>query len=131
MVCYFENELGRITIGPDIIRSFIAPEIAKSKFFRPLGYVVADRPEEQDLRELERGIQVDSDGGEVVAKVHVEAQYGVAINSEAEELAANIRHALKVSTGLEVRNLIVNVDGVYPPPAEPPARKVGRRGGHK
>lgn len=130
MVCYYDTELGRIYVGADIVRAFVAPEISKSRYFRPLGYVVADKPEEQDLRELERGIQVEAEEGRVVAKVHVEAQYGIPINKEAERLAANIRQALKVSTGLEVSNLIINVDGVYPAPSEPNARK-GRRGGRK
>ncbi len=130
MVCYYETELGRIYIGADIVRATIAPEIAKSRYFRPMGYVVADKPESQDLRELERGIQVESEDGRVVAKVHVEAQYGIPINKEAELLAANIRQALKVSTGLDVANLVVNVDGVFPPPSEPSARKA-RRGGRR
>jgi uncharacterized alkaline shock family protein YloU len=129
MVCYYETEKGRVYLSPDIVRSHIAPEIAKAKCFRPLGYVITDSPLEQDPRELERGIQVESEEGKVIAKVHVEAQYGVSINKEAEKLSANIRRALKLSTGLEVADLVVNIDGVFAPQEQSSRGKSRRKKG--
>lgn len=114
--CYLENEYGRIGVLPLIVRMFIAAELAKTEKFRPHRFGVSQLLSDyRDTKDHQSGIRVDSEGGKVVATLRVEVEFGADIASSTRLLQERVCRAVKVGTGLDVRQVRVDVEDVFLP----------------
>lgn len=114
--CFMETSIGRIAVLPMIVRMFIAAELAKSNKFRPHRYGVSQLLSDyRDTKDSQAGIRVESDNGKVVATLRVEVKFGTDISTATKMLQERVCRAVKVGTGLDVRQVRIDVEGVFMP----------------
>lgn len=114
MSIYFENELGRVTIGHSIIKQVILPEILASKCFRPIGYQAGMDTSQVPLpRALEKAVKINDENDRLEATVLLSVLYGTPIVDEGIKLKKRIRMAVESATGLKVDDLILSVEKVH------------------
>ena len=130
---FFEGELGRVYIEPNIIsRVCVLPELALSNVFvLPNGPVPSDPLEQVSRKGVDKYIHVDFTAkGEVVVELRLLVRYGPSIRSSAALFQEKVRRRIEASTGLKVSRIDVKIDGVHQPaqptplpaPAEQPLR---------
>ena len=123
---YFANELGRVYIEPTLIsRVCVLPELALSNVFvLPNGPVPRDPFEQLSHKGVDRYIHVDfTEEGKVKIELRLMVRYGPPIRSSAALFQDKITRRVQVSTGLDVDQVDVKIDGIYQPaePAQLPA----------
>ena len=116
MTAYFENEIGKVNIGTNIIRQIVVPELSKNPNFLPAyAKLNADRTAEipSEARGVERGINIQFIGNELCIEVPVFVKYQVPITAAAKSLQENIKRSVEAATGLPVARVDINVEKVY------------------
>ena len=125
MTPYYENALGRVYVGPSIVKQAILPEVMGSKIFRPMGSTSDMREGQMPIpRSLEKGIKLTAEAGKVSATVSVGVQYGTCIWDEATKLQKNVRRAIESKTGLKVEDICLSVERVFTELDEEPDQEV-------
>ncbi|MCR5515969.1 MAG: Asp23/Gls24 family envelope stress response protein [Lachnospira sp.] len=110
-----DNELGRVSIDPEVIAQY-----AGSTAIECFGIVGMAAVSMKDglvklLRgdSLTRGIKVDIDeDNKITIDFHVIVSYGVSINTVSENLIQNIKYKVSEFTGLEIKKINIFVEGV-------------------
>jgi uncharacterized alkaline shock family protein YloU len=118
---FFTNELGRVYIEPTIIsRVCVLPELALSSVFvLPNGPVPKDSIEQLSHKGVDKYVHVDfTEEGKVKVELRLMVRYGPPIRSSAALFQQKVSRRVEASTGLEVAQIDVKIDGIYQP-AEP------------
>lgn len=110
-----DNELGRVSIDPEVIAQY-----AGSTAIECFGIVGMAAVSMKDglvklLRgdSLTRGIKVGIDeDNKITIDFHVIVSYGVSINTVSDNLIQNIKYKVSEFTGLEIKKINIFVEGV-------------------
>ncbi len=115
---FYTNELGRVTIGPPIIRQAIEPELSIKNKVEP-----ASSPK--------NSIDISYTEGKVLIAVRVAVAYGVMIQAIAPKIQESVKRAVEALTGLGVGEVTVNVERIFAPSSTPPTMHVksSKKGG--
>ena len=111
---FFETDLGRVHVHPSIVREVIWPELVATKTMLPANASHGNRDPESLRKHIDRTIAVQFEDGKVQATIAVQVEYGANIKAEAARLRERVVRALEAITGLEVGDLTINVEKVFP-----------------
>ena len=110
-----DNELGRVSIDPEVIAQYAGSTAIEC--FGIVGMAAVSRKDGlvKLLRgdSLTRGIKVDIDeDNKITIDFHVIVSYGVSINTVSDNLIQNIKYKVTEFTGLEIKKINIFVEGV-------------------
>ncbi|WP_264844655.1 Asp23/Gls24 family envelope stress response protein [Caldinitratiruptor microaerophilus] len=108
------TELGRITLSDEVIATLAG--VATTECYGVVGMAstrLQDGIAEMLGREnLARGVRVHGDGDEVDIDLYVVMGYGARISEIARNITEKVRYVVEGATGLKVRSVRINVQGV-------------------
>ena len=110
---YYTTENGRISIAPNIIRSFVVKEIEDSSCFRFSATRGEGLGELFGKRSVDNSVRITFEDGRTQIALHLQVLFGTRIRLQARELQGRIAHAISLGTGLEVEDIKITVDRVY------------------
>jgi len=114
---FYQNELGRVTIGPPIIRQAIEPELWVENKVEPAS-------------SAKSSIDISYAEGKVLIAVRLAVAYGVNIQAIAPKIQAQVKRAVETLTGLGVVDVTVNVERIFSPSESPSLQvKSSQKGG--
>ncbi len=110
-----DNELGRVSIDPEVIAQYAGTTAVECFGIVGMAAVSMKDGLVKLLRgdSLTRGIKVDIDeDNKITIDFHVIVSYGVSINTVSENLIQNIKYKVSEFTGLEIKKINIFVEGV-------------------
>ena len=108
------NELGRLSLSEDAIATIAG--VAATECYGVVG--MASRRMSDGLAELlgkenlSRGVNVEIDGDNAIITLNVVVGYGTRISEVARNIVDKVKYTVETATGLRVKKVRVNVQGV-------------------
>jgi uncharacterized alkaline shock family protein YloU len=110
---YYTTENGRISIAPNIVRSFVVKEIDSSFCFRFSPTRGEGFGEYFGKRSIDNSVRVSFMEGRADIALHLQVRFGTRIPLKAREMQGRIVRAISLGTGLEVNDIKITVDRVF------------------
>ncbi|HOE10152.1 MAG TPA: Asp23/Gls24 family envelope stress response protein [bacterium] len=111
---YYMTENGRVSIAPNILKSFVIKELEGSSCFRLCATRGEGLGEYFGKRSLDNSIRVSfTDSGRANISLNLQVLFGTRIRLKARELQGRIARAIALGTGLDVEDVSITVDRVY------------------
>ena len=110
-----DNELGRVSIDPEVIAQYAGTTAVECFGIVGMAAVSMKDGLVKLLRgdSLTRGIKVEIDeDNKITIDFHVIISYGVSINTVSDNLIENIKYKVSEFTGLEIKKINIFVEGV-------------------
>ena len=98
------NQIGNISISDNVIAT-IAGLAAMQCAAEGLAELLK-------IESLTKGIKVNSDSNDVTVDINIIVEYGVSMVAVAENVIDAVTYSIQSMTGLNVRNVNVNIKGV-------------------
>jgi uncharacterized alkaline shock family protein YloU len=110
-----DNELGRVSIDPEVIAQYAGTTAVECFGIVGMAAVSMKDGLVKLLRgdSLTRGIKVDIDeDNKITIDFHIIVSYDVSINTVSDNLIQNIKYKVSEFTGLEIKKINIFVEGV-------------------
>ena len=110
----FNNELGKVSINPTVIKTIVANVLRESYGVSGLANV---SPKDGIYHLLgwdnsSKGVHVVLKEDNIFIDLHIVIQYGIKISTVCENIIENIKYNVENLTGLTVKKVNVNVHGI-------------------
>jgi uncharacterized alkaline shock family protein YloU len=118
---FYVTENGRVSIAPNIVRSFVTKEVESCPYFRFSPSRGEGFGEYFGKRSIDNSVRITFADGRAEIALLLQVRFGTRIRLQARELQGRIIRALALGTGLEVQDIKITVDRVYYEPEGAPA----------
>ncbi len=110
----FNNELGKVSINPVVVKTIVANVLRESYGVSGLANVSPKDVIYQllGLDNSSKCVHVALKDNNIFIDLHIVVQYGIKISTVCENVIENVKYNVENLTGLKVKSVNVNVQGI-------------------
>lgn len=107
------NAYGSIRISEDAIAGIVSMVVAQIKGISGMsGSMTSGLTEMLGKKNLTKGVKVELNNQDIVIALSIFVEYGVKIPKLALEIQSQVRNSIQTMTGLQVKEVNINVQGI-------------------